>query len=212
MDSLIIGDAHDPHATLGAHPHSAGTTIRTLRRGAGDVSIVVDGKSYPTERVHIEGIFAAELPGVVSDYRVDVDGRVVDDPYRHLPTLGELDLHLIREGRHERLWDVMGAHAHDGGCGFTVWAPNARGVRVVGDFTGWGPHDGWPMRSLGASGVWELYVPGAQVGHRVQVPDSRPGRRLAGEGRSDGAPDRGAAVDRVGDRRHRPTRGTTATG
>jgi 1,4-alpha-glucan branching enzyme len=168
VDNLIIGDAHDPHATLGSHPHDGVTTIRALRRSADEVSVVVAGKSYPMERVHPEGIFEAELPGTVDDYRLDVDGQEHDDPYRHLPTLGELDLHLISEGRHERLWEVLGAQAHEGGTAFTVWAPNAKGVRVVGDFTGWGVHDGWPMRSLGSSGVWELYVPGAQVGQRYK--------------------------------------------
>jgi 1,4-alpha-glucan branching enzyme len=118
----------------------------------------------------------------VLDYRVDVDGHLVDDPYRYPPTLGELDLHLIREGRHERLWTVLGAQPRDvaswhsgqigqsasAGVAFAVWAPGARGVRVIGDFIGWGAHDGWPMRSLGLSGVWELFVPGATVGQRYK--------------------------------------------
>src|SRR5262249_36762557 len=136
------------------------------------------------------------------DYRVEADGVPHDDPYRYLPTVGELDLHLISEGRHERLWTVLGARplarpagadpaaaadrpagadrpaAADppagadvpapGGTGFAVWAPNARGVRVVGDFTGWGAHDGWPMRSMGRSGVWELFVPDARPGQRYK--------------------------------------------
>jgi 1,4-alpha-glucan branching enzyme len=127
-------------------------------------------------QVHGEGVFEAEVPGVVTDYRIDADGTLTDDPYRHLPTLGELDLHLIQEGRHERLWTVLGARVHPGGVAFAVWAPNARGVRVVGDFTGWGSHDGLPMRSLGGSGVWELYVPDARPGQkykfRLLTPDN----------------------------------------
>lgn len=119
-------------------------------------------------RVHDAGVFEAVLPGEVLDYRVEVDGRVHDDPYRHPPTLGELDLHLIGEGRHERLWEALGARVLDGGVAFAVWAPNARGVRVVGDFTGWGPDDGWPMRSLGASGVWEIFVPRVPAGARYK--------------------------------------------
>ncbi|MEU3453741.1 1,4-alpha-glucan branching protein GlgB [Micromonospora sp. NPDC006766] len=91
-----------------------------------------------------------------------------DDPDRQPPTLGELDLHLIGEGRHERLWEALGARVRDDGVAFAVWAPNAREVRVVGDFTGWGPDDGWPMRSLGASGVWETFVPGMPVGSRYK--------------------------------------------
>jgi 1,4-alpha-glucan branching enzyme len=164
VDTLIIGNEADPHRLLGAHLGEDSTVVRTLRRGAAEVSVVTDSGSYPMRRVHDEGIFEAELPGEVTDYRIEVDGARCDDPYRHLPTLGEIDLHLIMEGRHERLWTVLGARMLDGGCAFAVWAPNAEGVRVVGDFTGWDPNDGWPMRSMGKSGVWELYVPHAQVG------------------------------------------------
>ncbi|MFJ9821464.1 1,4-alpha-glucan branching protein GlgB [Streptomyces sp. NPDC101151] len=76
---------------------------------------------------------------------------------------GELDLHLIAEGRHEQLWRVLGAHPRAGGTSFAVWAPGAHSVRVVGDFNDWdgGAH---PMRRLGSSGVWELFIPGAEEG------------------------------------------------
>ncbi len=168
MDHLISGDIHDPHAVLGAHPGADGTVIRTIRRGAGEVAVVVDGSRHPARRVKSEGVFEAMVPGYQVDYRVEVDGVRHDDPYRHPPTVGEMDLHLIREGRHERLWTVLGARVRDGGVAFAVWAPSARGVRVVGDFTGWGPHDGWPMRSMGASGVWELFVPEAAAGDRYK--------------------------------------------
>jgi 1,4-alpha-glucan branching enzyme len=132
------------------------------------------------EHVH-EGVFAATLPvGGVPDYRLAVaypapDGTetlpetVTDDPYRHLPTLGEIDLHLIAEGRHEQLWRVLGAHVSEkaDGTAFAVWAPNAHGVRVIGDFNHW---DGraHPMRSLGSSGVWELFVPEVSPGTRYK--------------------------------------------
>jgi 1,4-alpha-glucan branching enzyme len=168
VDEIISGATHDPHAVLGAHPDGERTTIRTLRRGAREVAVVADGSHYPMSRVRDDGIFEVLLPGKVADYQIDIDGTVVDDPYRHAPTLGELDLHLILEGRHERLWTVLGARVRDGGVAFAVWAPSAQGVRVVGDFTGWGPHDGWPMRSLGASGVWELFVPDAHLGQRYK--------------------------------------------
>ena len=168
LHELITGAVHDPHALLGVHPRDGDSVIRTLRRGAQDVAVVVDGRRHPMRRVHGEGVFEATVPGAVSDYRIDVDGRSVDDPYRHLPTLGELDLQLIGEGRHERLWTVLGARPRIEGVAFAVWAPSARGVRVVGDFTGWGPHHGWPMRSMGGSGVWELLVPDATVGQRYK--------------------------------------------
>ena len=99
----------------------------------------------------------------------------VDDPYRWMPTLGEMDQYLIGEGRHERLWEVLGAHVrrYDTPCGqvqgvsFAVWAPNARGVKVTGDFDYW-QAPAYPMRSLGASGVWEIFIPGVQVGSRYK--------------------------------------------
>ena len=108
----------------------------------------------------------------IGAYKVEVrypDGTTIkiDDPYRFWPTLGDLDLHLIGEGRHERLWEVLGAHhrVHEGtaGTAFAVWAPSARAVRAVGDFNLW---DGrvHPMRSLGSSGVWELFVPDVAPG------------------------------------------------
>jgi 1,4-alpha-glucan branching enzyme len=168
MDTVVSGDTHDPHAILGAHPVGGHTVIRTLRKGAEKVSVIAEGERAEMIKVHPDGIFAAELPGTVLDYRLDIDGTECDDPYRHLPTLGELDLHLIGEGRHEKLWKVLGAQPRGAGVGFAVWAPNARGVQVVGDFAGWGPYDGWPMRSLGSSGVWELYVPNARVGTKYK--------------------------------------------
>ena len=111
----------------------------------------------------------ASLDGAVPDYRLAVsyaDGveTVSDDPYRHLPTLGEMDLHLIGEGRHEALWQVLGAHVKGtAGTSFAVWAPNARGVRVIGGFNHWNGR-AHPMRSLGGSGVWELFIPGVAAG------------------------------------------------
>ena len=93
---------------------------------------------------------------------------VVRDAYSFAPSLGELDLHLISEGRHEQLWDALGAHPRklDGAAGtaFAVWAPGARAVSVVGDFNAWNER-AHPMRSLGAAGVWELFVPEAAAGH-----------------------------------------------
>jgi 1,4-alpha-glucan branching enzyme len=169
MDSLISGVAYDPHAILGAHPRDGQTVIRTWRRGANEVAVLVDGARHPMSRVHHEGVFETTVPGTVLDYRVEVDGEPRDDPYRYPPSVGDVDLHLIGEGRHERLWCALGARPRPGGgVAFTVWAPNARGVRVIGDFTGWGAHEGWPMRSLGSSGVWEIFVPEATPGQRYK--------------------------------------------
>ena len=112
----------------------------------------------------------------VPGYRFDVSrgGAVhpAGDPYRFAPTIGQLDLHLIGEGTHRRLWDALGARPMtvdgEAGVAFAVWAPAARGVAVVGDFNGWDERR-HPMRSMGATGVWELFVPDARVGDRYKL-------------------------------------------
>jgi 1,4-alpha-glucan branching enzyme len=169
---IARGEHGDPHAILGAHPRGDGVTIRAFRPHADAVSAVVEGKEHPLALVHDGGIFAGTVPGkVVPDYRLAVtyggDTHTHDDPYRYLPTLGAIDLHLLGEGRHEDLWERLGAHVQrydlTTGVSFAVWAPNARGVRVAGDFNFWDGR-GYPMRSMGSSGVWELFVPGVGAG------------------------------------------------
>ena len=179
LDRLVGGAHHNPHGLLGAHPAGEWTIIRALRPEATAVTVLIDGERHPTTRLHSGGVFAVAVPGGIPDYRLEVaypdSTHIADDPYRYLPTLGELDLHLISEGRHEQLWKVLGAHVrrYPGideqitGVSFAVWAPNARGVRVVGDFNFWDGR-GHPMRSLGASGVWELFVPGIGAGIRYK--------------------------------------------
>ncbi len=168
---IVAGTHHDPHAILGPHVYDDGVVVRVLRPLASEVAIETLDGTFPA--VHVSGgLWQAAIPGTEApDYRVhvtyDADPVVTDDPYRFLPLLGELDLHLIREGRHERLWESLGAHVRNfpsvlgavSGVAFSVWAPNARSVRVIGDFNHW-QGAGHAMRSLGASGVWELFVPG----------------------------------------------------
>ncbi|GGP46595.1 1,4-alpha-glucan branching protein GlgB [Saccharothrix coeruleofusca] len=178
VDRLLAGSHHDPHSVLGVHHVREGVVARALRPGARAVSVMAGDKRFELDRV-ADGLFAGELPDHPGDYRleVDYDGHLVevDDPYRWLPTVGELDLHLIGEGRHERLWDVLGAHVRSydtpngevRGVSFAVWAPTARGVRVCGDFDGWDGRAN-PLRSLGSSGVWELFIPNLPVGSRYK--------------------------------------------
>ncbi|MEV6255949.1 1,4-alpha-glucan branching protein GlgB [Nocardia sp. NPDC051929] len=186
---LAAGTHTDPHTVLGAHPHPDGTAVRVLRPHAETVSVRVGGDDHVLKSVG-HGVFAAVLPyPEIDDYRVVTTypgGQTVigADGYRFLPTLGELDLHLIGEGRHERLWDVLGAHPRrystlDGdvaGTSFAVWAPNARGVTVIGDFDGWSGTTA-PMRALGSSGIWEVFIPGVEPGakykYRVHGADGR---------------------------------------
>jgi 1,4-alpha-glucan branching enzyme len=180
LDRLVAGTHHDPHSILGRHPTGDGrTAIRTLRPDADAVELVAGRDRAPLGLVHDGGVFEAIVDGDVGDYRLDVrygeNTYPFDDPYRWLPTLGEVDLHLIGEGRHENLWEALGAHVRSydtpggpvTGTSFAVWAPNARALRVTGDFDYWSGK-ALPMRSLGSSGVWELFVPGVGDGCRYK--------------------------------------------
>ena len=133
----------------------------------------------------------------------------LDDPYAFLPTLGELDLHLAGEGRHEELYAQLGAHVREvdgvAGTAFAVWAPAARSVSVVGDFNGW---DGrlHPMRSLGARASGSSSSPSVEPGARYKYEIRGADGSLRAEGRPGRVRSRGAARERVD--RHRSA-GTT---
>jgi 1,4-alpha-glucan branching enzyme len=183
-ERLLSGTHHDPHGVLGAHLVEGGTVIRALRPHARSVTVVAEGLRA---ELHDDGdgFFSGRLPLAaergVPAYRllVGYEGGTheTEDAYRFLPALGDLDLHLIGEGRHEELWKALGAHpmTHQGvtGTRFTVWAPNARGVRVTGTFNFW-DGVGFPMRSLGATGVWELFVPAIGEGELYKFEITRP--------------------------------------
>ncbi|MEU3437429.1 1,4-alpha-glucan branching enzyme [Streptomyces sp. NPDC006863] len=178
---LLAGDHHAPHDVLGAHPIPGGVLVRALRPFARTVTVLATGLRA---ELHDDGdgFFSGVLPvPQVPAYRLEVvydDNTIeVEDPYRFWPAIGELDLHLIGEGRHEELWRALGAEPmeHQGvtGTRFTLWAPNARGVRITGDFTYW-DGTGLPMRSLGSTGVWELFLPGVGEGALYKFDICRP--------------------------------------
>ena len=165
---------HDPHGFYGWHEG----TIRTCQPGATAVQLHTPTQTLSMDSVG-DDIWEAEI-GDNCDYRLEISypeapTRTVADGYHFLPTVGSLDLHLIGEGRHERLWDVLGANLRSydtemgtvSGVSFAVWAPNAQGVAVVGDFCGWNPTQ-YPMRSLGSTGVWEVFVPGIGAGEHYK--------------------------------------------
>ncbi len=177
---LVTGDHSEPHRVLGAHPAweagRAGAVVRAFHPDAvaAECLLASGGPPFAMHSLGPGGVFGLFLPDLSLPlaYRVRfhfADGQIWEreDPYRFLPTLGDLDLHLFNEGTHRRLWEALGAHARrvDGvdGTTFAVWAPSARRVSVVGDFCGW---DGrvFPMRTLGSSGVFELFVPGVSPG------------------------------------------------
>ncbi|MYX02217.1 1,4-alpha-glucan branching enzyme [Streptomyces sp. PgraA7] len=178
---LLAGDHHAPHDVLGAHPIPGGVLVRALRPFARTVTVLATGLRA---ELHDDGdgFFSGVLPvPQVPAYRLEVaydDNTIeVEDPYRFWPAIGELDLHLIGEGRHEELWRALGAEpmVHEGVAGtrFTLWAPNARGVRITGDFNYW-DGTGYPMRSLGSTGVWELFLPGVGEGALYKFDICRP--------------------------------------
>jgi 1,4-alpha-glucan branching enzyme len=177
--ALVSGRHQQPHDLLGQHLEPGGLRIRVLKPLAEAVRVrFEDGEELELGH-EAEGVWTAVRTDATRtmDYRLLVtwaDGieHLQDDPYRFAPTLGDVDLHLVGEGRHEQLWTVLGARVreYDGpmgpvrGVSFAVWAPRAKAVRVVGDFNSW---DGrvHPMRLIGSSGVWELFVPDVGVGN-----------------------------------------------
>jgi 1,4-alpha-glucan branching enzyme len=194
LDSIARREHSNPHAVLGAHPAPGGVTVRAYRPAACSVTVHPDttavgangagtqaGPAFEPvklEQIHAAGIFEGVVPEAELPlrYRLEVDYGsagtfTVGDPYAFTPTIGELDLYLIGEGRHEELYEKLGAHVreHQGvaGTGFAVWAPAARAVSVVGDFNSW---DGrlHAMRTLGSSGIWELFIPEVGAGQRYK--------------------------------------------
>ena len=145
----VVGGGHPRRAAAGRDDEAA--SDRHLRGDA--------GRREPDRRVPVAG---HEPGGHVAE---------IDDPYRFGRILSDFDMYLFGEGNHTRIYDKLGAHPIDvggvAGVHFAVWAPNAARVSVVGDFNAW---DGrvHPMRSLGASGVWEIFIPAAQIGQRYK--------------------------------------------
>ena len=176
VSALAEGRHPRPHDALGQHAATVGGVdgfvIRAVRPLAATVTAVQkDGTRIPLEHV-ANGLWHGFAPGAGQAYVLeaayaDAPSWTADDPYRFVPTVGEVDLYLWGEGRHEQLWDVLGAHfrPHEDvvGTGFSVWAPHAQAARVIGDFNGW---DGTQhaMRRLDDNGVWELFVPGLTPG------------------------------------------------
>lgn len=194
LDAVSNAEFYNPHGVLGGHlgigKHADTATIRVLRPLAKSVTILTQDGEYPMTHEY-NGVFVTTVPAsgtkkqpTIPDYRVRTEwesGAVLieDDPYRYMPTIGDMDTYLFGEGRHEKLWEALGAHVLryddpmggvDGtpgeqvvGTAFSVWAPNAHAVRVVGNFNAW---DGrrHAMRELGSSGVWEIFIPGIGAG------------------------------------------------
>jgi 1,4-alpha-glucan branching enzyme len=189
LEALVHVQHKTPHQLLGMHPlgDGSGVVVRAFLPHAARVEIVpTHDKAKPSfhlHRIHDAGVFEGSHKGSTSVYAYDL--VVVDhhgnrtqsrDAYSFLPTLGETDLYLFGQGDERRIYEKLGAHLRslDGvpGVSFAVWAPNAQRVSVVGDFNNW---DGryHTLRLLGASGVWEIFVPGVREGtlYKYEIKD-----------------------------------------
>ncbi|QFS83101.1 1,4-alpha-glucan branching enzyme GlgB [Roseivivax sp. THAF40] len=172
LKRILDATSDDPFAVLGPHEVEGARHVTVFDPGAAQIHAVIGKKTHPLDPVSdLPGIFCGAVPGG-DPYGLrgtDAAGKSWDmeDTYRFGPVLGEIDEYLLGEGTHSQLWNALGAHVmtHEGvhGTHFAVWAPNARRVSVVGEFNGW---DGRRhlMRRRGATGVWEIFIPGAGEG------------------------------------------------
>ena len=180
LRSLTALSHRAPHQLLGMHPlgNGSGIVVRALVPSASKVSVRPTHEKqkpqFELARIPNTDVFEGVSTGANQVYAYDLiitdpQGKVrhTRDPYSFLPTLGESDLYLFGKGDERRIYEKLGAQLRtiDGvpGTSFAVWAPNAQRVSVVGDFNNW---DGrcHPMRSLGHSGVWEIFIPGVGQG------------------------------------------------
>jgi len=191
LNSLVQIQHRSPHQLLGMHPlgDNSGLVVRTLWPGAERVEVIpVHEKDKPRltlKRVHPSGLFEGTTREASRVYAYDLvirdaQGRLCQtrDPYSFLPTLGESDLYLFNQGNERFIYDKLGAQLRviDGvpGTSFAVWAPNAQRVSVVGDFNDWNGRR-HPLRLLGLSGVWEIFIPGVGEGalYKYEIKDAQ---------------------------------------
>ena len=186
IDRLVSGTHADPFSRLGRHEKGTQEVLRTFAPHAERVEVFSPRGKLPVAemtRIHHAGLFEVNLPStkIKTGYRyvAHYEGgeHSFEDPYRFAPTIGDLDLYLLSEGRHVHAYRMLGAHVTEqngiSGTRFALWAPNAAGVCVVGDFNHWSPVKN-PMRSRGGSGVWELFLPdvGEGVAYKYAIRDA----------------------------------------
>ncbi|MCL1946099.1 MAG: 1,4-alpha-glucan branching protein GlgB [Chitinivibrionia bacterium] len=171
IGQLCNCDVRDPFSLLGMHPHQDGISIRCVHYGAATVKVYDEKGNFIDEMFHLEGtpVFTLLIKNKkkVFKYELEIaygDGytRKTADPYSFLPVLTNDDLYLFNEGNNHYIFEKMGAHQMSvngvEGVLFAVWAPNAQRVAVVGEFNLWDGRQ-HPMRPIGSSGVWELFIP-----------------------------------------------------
>ena len=174
IEEIVFSESADPHRLLGPHVREDGILIQTFIPTAETIQIRTgDGEEVPMTKVDEAGFFAALLPGDrIPSYYLDIvydngTAETTKDPYSFSTLIGEEDLRRFAAGTHYEIGKILGAHPAEvqgtAGVAFAVWAPEALRVSVVGDFNLW---DGrrHPMRRLGESGIFELFVPGLKAG------------------------------------------------
>ncbi len=171
IDRLMQGRHCEPFRLLGPHRLRDKVWVVAMAPGATRLEALFTRKTV--ELACLAGpVFGGPVPKSKHAYRLRAhyaDGTQWehDDPYRFGPVLGELDQYLLGEGTHRQLWRVLGAHVMEhedvAGVHFALWAPNAQRVSVVGDFNHWNGAQ-YPMRRVGNTGVWELFLPGLGEG------------------------------------------------
>lgn len=165
----------DPHKRLGLHFVSEkNKVIRLWRPESQEVFLEIKGRIVQAQKTDEEGIFEIQVDSDLEflDYRVYHSNGLLDhDPYVFQPVFGEMDAYFFSKGVHYRLYEALGArigkHQECKGTKFAVWAPAALAVFLVGDFNFWDDRVN-PMRNVGESGVWELFLPGVETGMKYK--------------------------------------------
>ena len=182
---IVNGEHSDPHTVLGMHEMEEdgrkAVVVRAFLPDAAGITVIDYAnkrKKYPMERLHADGFFEVTIADREEWFRyqleyTDADGNTWRsyDPYSFSPTLSEFDRHLFGAGTHYEIYEKMGGRlmTHEGarGAAFSVWTPNAKAVSVIGDFNNWDARRS-PMRRLGESGIWELFLPAAAEGDKYK--------------------------------------------
>ena len=178
--ALVDGDMGAPGTLLGRHVSGHSASIRSFNPWAAQLFVVDErsGERVAMRQRHEAGFFTAELDASWSTTRyryhaITVDGRseTYGDPYIYPPLLTDYDIFLYRQGKHREIYRKLGAQLRtiDGvaGVNFAVWAPNCYKVALVGDFNRWDART-HAMQVTGNSGIWEIFVPGLEVGCRYK--------------------------------------------
>ncbi len=188
VEEVVYSESADPHAVLGPHVIQEGLLIQAFVPSAVKMETVLTdtGEIVEMDREDDSGFFACLIRDsgrVPYRFRVyDADGAAeeCEDPYAFVPVWEEEDLQKFAAGNHASIWKLLGAHpdviSGTAGVRFSVWAPNAMRISVVGDFNRW---DGrtHQMGRLGNSGVFQIFVPGLSAGaiykYEIKTKDRR---------------------------------------